>query len=207
MGLRERKKARQRTAILEVATEMCAADGLDGLRVRDLIARLEISEATFFNYFPSKSDLLDAWLEDELANAFAGLRGESRSVRAALRGRVRRLAEACARAEGLAESAWARGRIHLAARAAGPRTDLAAALAAACDAGELRRDVAIEDLAEQLIVSVAAALSSARASGEAPPAARALSAVDLVLDGARRRHERVRLSARTAAPPSGGPAP
>ena len=207
MGLRERKKARQRTAILEIAVEMCTDGGLDALRVRDLIARLEISEATFFNYFPSKSDLLDAWLEDELANAFAGLGSESRGLRVALRRRVRGLADACATAEGLAANAWARGRVHLAARAASPRTDLAAALAAASDAGELRRDVATEDLAELLIVAVAAALSSARASGRASPAARALCAADLVLDGARRRHERVRLPAPSAVPTTGGRAP
>ncbi|MEE2665205.1 MAG: helix-turn-helix domain-containing protein [Myxococcota bacterium] len=201
MGLRERKKARLRASILATAVDLASRRGFDALRVRDLIDQLEISEATFFNYFSSKSELLDAWLADELANAFAQLAGESRNRRSTLRQRVRQLARVAANAEGLAAAAWQRGRLQRAAGAAAARSDLAALLAASRDAGELRRDIEPVELAELLVASVGLAIAVALGSGDPRPEARALRAADLVLDGARRRHERVRLGSQPAPPP------
>ena len=66
------------------------------------------------------------------------------------------------------------------------------------DAGDLRRDIDVARLAEHLVASVGFGVSSALAEGRDPVAA-ALAAADLTLDGARRRHERVRISARVAA--------
>jgi AcrR family transcriptional regulator len=203
MGLRERKKARMRASILETATELSRAGGFDGLRVRDLIERLEISEATFFNYFPSKTHLLDACLEEELANAFAELAADNRSRRSALRKCVRALGRAAASAEGLAAAAWERGCLQRAAGAAAQRCQLAGLLEAAREAGELRRDIEPAELAELLIGSAALAIAAARLAGESEPEVRAQRAADLVLDGARRRHERVRLASgatRTSSP-------
>ena len=74
---------------------------------------------------------------------------------------------------------------------------LSVQVTASRDAGELRRDVPPRELAEQLVASVALALSAAQLAGDPAPEERAGRALDLVLDGARRRHERVRLSART----------
>jgi len=193
VGLRERKKARQRASILETAVELSRSRGFDALRVCDLTEQLEISEATFFNYFPSRSSLLDAWLEDELANAFAELASGSRSLRPTLRQRVRTLAERCSGARGLEAAAWQQARVQLAAPAAVSRSDLVEALAAARDAGELRRDVPAQELAEQLVAGVALALCTGHEASDRELQARAGRALDLVLDGARRRHERVRL--------------
>ncbi|MEE3329427.1 MAG: helix-turn-helix domain-containing protein [Myxococcota bacterium] len=199
VGLREKKKQRQREAILAAAVELSRVRGFDALRVRDLIAELEISEATFFNYFPSKAALLDTWLEDELARAFASDLDEKRSLRAALRMRVRRLAEQARRCDGIGATAWYSARIQIAARLATPRCDLAREFEAAREAGDLRRDAEPALLAEWLVGSVAVAISSAL-STERDPVVAALGSADLILDGARRRHERVRLGASATQP-------
>lgn len=59
MGLREEKKQQQRAAIVDAALTLFRKRGYDQTRVRDIIERVKISEATFFNYFPSKDTLLD----------------------------------------------------------------------------------------------------------------------------------------------------
>jgi AcrR family transcriptional regulator len=66
MGLREEKKAEQRRAILDAAVALFRRRGYGRTRVQDIIARLRISEATFFNYFPTKDALLDAFAEEQL---------------------------------------------------------------------------------------------------------------------------------------------
>jgi AcrR family transcriptional regulator len=221
MGLRERKKERTRAAILEAADQLAREHGFDRLRVRDLIERIEISEATFFNYFPARSALLDAWLEDRLANAFADLATHGEAGRAGIRRCIRELARDAARAEGLGAAAWRRANLAAAIRGAIERGGLPTALAAARDAGELRRDLEPSELAELLLGAAALAISTgslgpvdparsrdpseaADPAGAQDPAAtseaRALRAADLVLDGARRRHERVRLGRGGARP-------
>jgi AcrR family transcriptional regulator len=66
MGLREEKKAAQRRAILNAAVALFRKRGYGRTRVQDIIAPLRISEATFFNYFPTKDALLDAFAEAQL---------------------------------------------------------------------------------------------------------------------------------------------
>jgi AcrR family transcriptional regulator len=58
VGLREEKKRRQREAIVQAAAELFRERGFDETRVQDIVDRLAISEATFFNYFPTKDGLL-----------------------------------------------------------------------------------------------------------------------------------------------------
>lgn len=57
-GLRARKKARQRSQILETAIRRFRAQGFDATTVEQITADLEISPATFYNYFPSKDAVL-----------------------------------------------------------------------------------------------------------------------------------------------------
>jgi AcrR family transcriptional regulator len=58
MGLREEKKQRQRQEIIDAALALFRKKGFDETRVRDITSKLRISEATFFNYFPSKEAVL-----------------------------------------------------------------------------------------------------------------------------------------------------
>ncbi len=61
MGLREEKKDQQRRDILRAAIHLFRDRGYDKTRIQDIIERVRISEATFFNYFPSKDALLEAY--------------------------------------------------------------------------------------------------------------------------------------------------
>jgi AcrR family transcriptional regulator len=56
-GLRERKKAKTRLAISNIATKMFIERGFDAVTVAEVAAAAEVSVATIFNYFETKEDL------------------------------------------------------------------------------------------------------------------------------------------------------
>jgi AcrR family transcriptional regulator len=76
MGLREEKKVEQRRAILDAAIALFRKRGYEQTRVQDIIARLRISEATFFNYFPTKDALLYEFAVEDIERSTAGIRAE-----------------------------------------------------------------------------------------------------------------------------------
>jgi AcrR family transcriptional regulator len=57
-GLRERKKARLRQQIVETALRLFHKRGYESTRIEDIVQVLEISQPTFFRYFPSKDAVL-----------------------------------------------------------------------------------------------------------------------------------------------------
>jgi AcrR family transcriptional regulator len=57
-GLRERKKARLRQQIVETALRLFHKRGYESTRIEDIVKVLEISQPTFFRYFPSKDAVL-----------------------------------------------------------------------------------------------------------------------------------------------------
>ena len=56
----ERNKARTRKAIISMAQECFGALGVDGVTMNEVADRAEVSRATLFKYFSSKSDLVEA---------------------------------------------------------------------------------------------------------------------------------------------------
>src|SRR6202158_6142148 len=66
-GLRERKKARLREQIVETSLRLFRQHGYENTRIDDIVQTLEISQPTFFRYFPSK----DAVLREVGRRAFA----------------------------------------------------------------------------------------------------------------------------------------
>ena len=66
-GLRERKKVRLRQEIIKTAVKLFRKRGYENTRVDDIVQILEISQPTFFRYFPSK----DAVLREVGRRAFA----------------------------------------------------------------------------------------------------------------------------------------
>ncbi len=58
VGLRERKKARTRAAIQGEALRLFREQGYDNTTVQQIISVAEVSESTFFRYFPTKADLV-----------------------------------------------------------------------------------------------------------------------------------------------------
>lgn len=57
-GLRERKKARLRAQIAETALALFREAGLERTTVDEICRRVEISQPTFYKYFPSKEAIL-----------------------------------------------------------------------------------------------------------------------------------------------------
>ena len=57
-GLRERKKAKARTLIQRQALRLFREHGYEATTIRQIAEAAEISESTFFRYFPSKEDLV-----------------------------------------------------------------------------------------------------------------------------------------------------
>jgi AcrR family transcriptional regulator len=58
LGLRERKKQRTRQLIADTAWRLFADRGFDQVPVAEIAGAAEVSEATVFNYFPTKEDLV-----------------------------------------------------------------------------------------------------------------------------------------------------
>jgi AcrR family transcriptional regulator len=57
-GLRERKKQRTRRALVETAYRLFAQKGYDRTTTAEIAAAAEVSNATFFNHFATKEDLV-----------------------------------------------------------------------------------------------------------------------------------------------------
>ena len=81
--LRERKFAKTKLGLLHAALEALEHRGLEEVSTRELCAAVSISQASFFNYFPRKEDLLTyfiqvwslemAWHGQRLAATLGGL--------------------------------------------------------------------------------------------------------------------------------------
>jgi AcrR family transcriptional regulator len=97
LGLRERKKERTRATIRAHALHLFTTQGYDATTVQQIIEEVEISESTFFRYFPTKGDVV---LTDEfdpvIVAAFrrqpAGI-GPIEALRAAFREAFGRLSQ------------------------------------------------------------------------------------------------------------------
>jgi AcrR family transcriptional regulator len=58
LGLRERKKARTRAAIQRHALRLFKEQGYDATTIEQIVDAAEVSESTFFRYFPAKEDVV-----------------------------------------------------------------------------------------------------------------------------------------------------
>lgn len=63
LGLRERKKLRTRQLISQTARRLFVDQGFEAVSVAAVARAAEVSEATVFNYFPSKEDLVFQGME------------------------------------------------------------------------------------------------------------------------------------------------
>jgi AcrR family transcriptional regulator len=102
LGLRARKKARLRQQIIDTSIRLFRKRGYENTRVEDIVQVLEISQPTFFRYFPSKDAVLrevgrrgfscikehletelssDATTEERLRRMYEGMAREAESDR------------------------------------------------------------------------------------------------------------------------------
>jgi AcrR family transcriptional regulator len=64
-GLRDRKKQEVRQRILDAAVELFTERGIDGGTMEDVAAAADVSVATVYNYFGTKSALIVAGVEED----------------------------------------------------------------------------------------------------------------------------------------------
>ena len=205
MGLRTDKQRSQRGLILENSIALFERRGFASVPVREIAAECALSEGTFFNYFSSKEAVLREWAELGFEASFA--RADSGAQSAPVRRVVRRWAKeltiwAMSTPE-IIGLAWLRirvadlGEIHAAARGRPASLDGVQGLLERGQAqDEIRADLDARQLAQLLRAGLAEALARGTAGDEAPTQSAlegSLTRVaDLLLDGFRKRNERVR---------------
>ncbi len=199
MGLREEKKQEQRQAILDAARQLFCKRGYEQTRVRDIVARLRISEATFFNYFPTKEALLYEFALEQLdlsaESLKALLEARERSVPDRIRNLIRSWAGAWEADRELNALVVTRSRMLTGPR--GPLLDkelnnyqlLAALFAEGQRRGEIRTDATPIQLAEMLqglwgLIGGNWLVGWWKNDSE-PLTRRAMRAVEIFLDGCR----------------------
>jgi AcrR family transcriptional regulator len=94
VGLRERKKARTREAIIDAALELFERQGFEATTVEDIAAAADVSPRTFFRYFDTKLDVVMARnvddgddLEDLIAALPEGV-GPLEAIHQVMRGKL-----------------------------------------------------------------------------------------------------------------------
>lgn len=217
MGLRADKQRAQRIAILENAfAYMCEHEGALPT-MAELARRCEISEATVFNYVGQRDAIAAEWAHRNLSDLCADLAEEGGSLRRALRLVQRALAAQAAERPEVWLHVWGRatsadpslGRPGGAAGpdcAGAPCPGLARLVTQARDRGEIRGDIELATQTGALAGVWLAALAhesqrarSTNATGLDDRAwQRVAGAVELVLDGLRKRNERVRVAPASA---------
>jgi len=205
-GHRAEKKLRTRTRILENAIAFFAREGVQAARSAEIAAASDVSPATLFNYFPTRPDLAAAWTRGELfgvlLDACEGAR--DRGLRSALRRTCRDLAERSMVDPGTRLEAWRIVRRPVVVSGDSGslvgRAALEAMVASEQGRDRIRGDIASAALADLLLDALEGgmiegleSLESERAPDAVdPPLESFLRArVDLVLDGARKKNERV----------------
>jgi AcrR family transcriptional regulator len=220
---RASKKQQTRDRILANAIALFREKGIRRTRLSEVASTSEISAATLFNYFPTKGRLAEAWVRGEvetlLSSAIEESVGRDRSLRSAIRFACRECAAASAGEPALRLEAWQE-----AGRAAGNPlahdARLVEGLRLEQKREHVRADLSASDLSETLMDAIEGGLiaglrslcgsldsSTVLDSSHADLFRAIRSRVDLVLDGFRKRNERVAAPGRPPPPPPLATAP
>ena len=201
------KKQQTRERILANAIALFRRRGIRRTRLTEIAAASGISPATLFNYFPTKGRLAEAWVRGEVEKLLDAAIGDSierdRSLRSAVRIASRECSEASKDEPILRLEAWQEAGRASASRLS-PDSPLVVGLRREQEGEHVRADLSAVVLAEMLIDAIEAGLiaglRSGSVSGASPSPVEAIQAelfgaikarVDLVLDGFRKRNERV----------------
>ncbi len=211
MSLREEKQRRQRDLILENAIALFRERGFEAVRVHDIARESVVSDATFFNYFSNKEALLREWAERVFEPPSPASGGRA-PLRRAVRAWTADLAEKVEADPEMMRLAWSRVRTadfvqpRPPVRGREPRPAAPMLLIEDAQAhGEVRKDLDAATLALLLqggLATCLAAWLAAPEGGSGESLRRRLSrAADLILDGFRKRNERVSAPVGSSSPP------
>ncbi len=202
------KRARTRARILTNAIALFRERGVRSTRLAEVARESDVSPATLFNHFATKGVLAEAWVRGEVRDALAAAIGDAvaadRNLRSAIRSASRALAATTAEEPALRLEAWREaGRAE--SDRLGEDTRLIDGLRKEQQRAHIRGDLAPKALAAMLMDAIEGGLIAGLREGRSEPdvagsgnsslLARAIQErVDLVLDGARKRNERVTLA-------------
>jgi AcrR family transcriptional regulator len=65
--LREAKKLRTRSQLLEAALALIGRQGFEGTTINEIAAAIQVSPRTLLRYFPTKEDVIVSWFEDGMS--------------------------------------------------------------------------------------------------------------------------------------------
>ena len=194
-GLRARKRERTASEMLANAVRLFRKKGVRGASLAEIARSSGVSQATLFNYFPNKGALAEAWVRGEIDRAISRVTRDlgNHGLRSAMRGLCRDLA---------AESATGDREIRLEAwRATGRAVaepfpsahSLVRVIAAEQESERVRGDLTAGTLGEIIRDAIEGGVIEAlrEAASEVEAANRIRARVDLVLDAARKKNERV----------------
>jgi len=192
-GLRATKKRRARAALLVAAVDLFEEQGFGATRVAEIAERAEVSHATFFNYFAGKDGLVSEWVRGLADETFVRCSeaASSAPLRPAVRRNLREFSAWVEERPDWLQETWPRCRVGPLVSGAHGAQRL---VEVAQERGDLRRDVSPPQLGGLLMVVLVGAVGEwlAQEPRQDRLSGHVLRAVDLVLDGARRRSERVR---------------
>lgn len=202
-GIRATKKRRTFDEILANGVALFREQGIRRTRTEQIARAADISPATLFNYFPNKGTLAEAWIRGESDRIVAETAGEvvERGLRPVLRRVCRLLAGQASDAPLLRLEAWrTAGRAR--DSALGGDHPLVAGIEHEQERERIRQDLPAGLLAEMILDALEMGLIEGLRTGQSEDElARSLRArVDLLLDGARKRNERVELPRRAGTP-------
>jgi AcrR family transcriptional regulator len=100
VGRREDNKRRTREALVETGLALFREHGFEETRVQDIVERVGVSPATFFNYFPTKDAILEAQAEAATDLYAALLRHELERREASVGARLEQITRVLAQALG-----------------------------------------------------------------------------------------------------------